>query len=126
MKLEQLAECLEKKADMVREKCREAEEVNQSYIEVCSEIEHSDAGTLNLSLCVQPDHDENNPDKLLGDALHKAATYRDMAEQLKAENRRLRFETGRKIDSVRQFWRNKILERRTRGGKMVMLAISGE
>ena len=99
-----------------------------SYIEVCSEIERSDAGTLNLSSCIQPDHDENKPDKLLGDALHKATTFRDMAEQRKAENRQLiiKFETNRKIDSVRQFWRNKILERRCRGGNMVMLAISGE
>ena len=57
------------------------------------------------------------------DALNKAMYYRDIAEQLKMENRKLHVEFSEKVETVRNFWRNNILEERSHGGKMVMSAI---
>ena len=42
--------------------------------------------------------------------------YRDMAEQLKAKNRRLRLEMHETVEAVRKFWRNCVLEEHTRTG----------
>ena len=60
-------------------------------------------------------------DKQYKTALHKAAMYRDIVEGLQAENR-LRSELSDKVETVGSFWRNRILEQRTRAEKMVMLA----
>ena len=57
------------------------------------------------------------------DALNKAAHYRDIAEQLKAQNRKLHVELSEKVETVWKFWRNKVLEERSHGGKMVMSAL---
>ena len=55
--------------------------------------------------------------------LQNMQMYSDMAKYYKAENRRLRVRASENIEAVRQFWRNNILEERTRAGKMVMLAL---
>ena len=57
------------------------------------------------------------------DALNQAAYYRDIAEQLKVENRKLHVESSEKIETVRKFWRTNVLEERSHGGKMVMSAL---
>ena len=49
--------------------------------------------------------------------------YRDMAEYYSAENRRLKVKASESIEAVRQFWRNNIIEERTRAGKMVMISL---
>lgn len=47
----------------------------------------------------------------------------DMAEYYKAENRRLKVKASESMEAIRQFWRNNILEERTRAGKMVMTSL---
>ena len=113
---------LEKKASMMRAQIIEEMEVNDDYIVLTSELERSDAGTLNLSSCqeVLPLHTCTHKEHKT--ALHKAAMYSDMAEGLQTENRKLRMEISEKVETVRNFWRNCILEQGTRAGKMVMLA----
>ena len=50
----------------------------------------------------------------------QAIHYRNLAEELKGQNRMLRVEMSEKIETVRNFWRNSILEESTRAGKMVV------
>ena len=83
-------------------------------------MESSDTGTLNLSACPLPQNMSNNSYVFL---LQKVRAYRDMAEQLRADNRKLQLETCEKVEAIRNFWRNNILEERTRAGKMLMTAL---
>ena len=126
---ERMALCLEKKVSEIRAQTIEEQEVNDSYITLTSELEKSEAGTLNLDICQETPVDTCACKCTLQEckehriALQRAAMYTDMAEGLKTENRKLRMEISEKIETVRNFWRNYILEQRTRAGKMVMLVI---
>ena len=51
-----------------------------------------------------------------------ALIYRNYAEQLKKEKRELNDTLNRKIEIVRDFWRNKLCEGDSRGGRMVRAA----
>ena len=53
----------------------------------------------------------------------KVLAYRDIAEHLKTENRRLRVKNCEKIEAVRRFWRNNVLEERTRAGSTCWLNV---
>lgn len=119
-KRENIACALEESARKVRTSCLEAEAINDEYISVATELESSDTGTLNLSACPLPQNVSNNSYVFL---LQKARAYRDMAEQLRADNRKLQLETCEKVEAIRNFWRNNILEERTRAGKMLMTAL---
>lgn len=94
-KREALASALEKTAVNIRSTSTEVEKINDMFLEVATEIERSEAGTINLSACLSSTSD---------DLARKAQTYRDMAEHLKAENRRLRVENSEKVEAVRRFW----------------------
>ena len=84
---------------------------------MCSDkLEESDAGTLNFSFC-QSSGKESSENVAL---LHDVSMYRDMAEY---ENRRLKVKASGSIEAVGQFWRNIVLEERTRAGKMVMTSL---
>ena len=87
---------------------------DEDYIDICTNLEDSDAGTLNLSSTCSTSSI---------DTRQKVAYYRDLAEELKRDNRRLHVEMSEKVETVRKFWRNSILEERTRAGIMIMLAI---
>ena len=52
-----------------------------------------------------------------------AQIYRNLAEQLKKEKRELNNTLNRKIETVRDFWRNHLCEGASRGGRMVRAAI---
>ena len=95
MSEENEAFCLEKKANEIRAQIIEEQEVNNSYIMLTSELVQSGAGTLNLDICQEAPIDmctckctlqEHKEHKI---ALQRAAMYRDMAEKLQTENRKL-------------------------------------
>lgn len=52
-----------------------------------------------------------------------ACQYRDLAESFQKTNRHLRKQMYDNIETVRNFWRNSVLEQRTRGGRMVMASL---
>ena len=112
-KIEALASAL---AVNIRSTSTEVEEINNSFIKVATEQERSEAGTLNLtspsSSCTSDSY-----------MAQKVLAYRDIAEHLKTEIRRLRVKNCEKIEAVRRFWRNNVLEERTRAGRMVMMSL---
>ena len=115
---EEHARSLEEKAHEIRSISNDQISTNVDYIDTCYHLEESDAGTLNLPSC-----HTCNCTTTPSNALRKAAYYRDMAEELKKDNRKLRVEMSERIETVRKFWRNSILEEGTRAGKMIMLAL---
>ena len=104
----------------MRTQSSDVESMNDKYIAVAAELDNSDAGTLNLSACPP---NESGTKRTLNALLQKSIIFRDKAEQLQAENRRLRAEMSEKVEAVRNFWRNSVLEERTRSGRMVMLSL---
>ena len=52
-------------------------------------------------------------------ALIEAKKYRDIAENLKKEKREIEEIYTNRVEVVRDFWRSKIIEGDSRGGKMV-------
>ena len=116
---EEYALTLEEKAKQIRLQCEDVRCTDDEYISLCTTLRDSDAGTLNLSSCQLT----SCIDTSTTDTLQKAVHYRDLAEELKRDNRKLRVEMSEKIEAVRKFWRNSILEEQTRAGKMVMIAL---
>lgn len=57
------------------------------------------------------------------EALEQVQHYRNLAEQLRSEKRDVVCSMNTKVEVVRDFWRNKILEGSTRAGKMVKKSI---
>ena len=51
------------------------------------------------------------------DALLEAKRYRDLAEKLKQEKRELDQTYAGRVEAVRDFWRTKIIEGDSRGGR---------
>ena len=118
---ELVAKSLEQKAEEIRSQSVATRNTNIRYLDVSKRMEKSDAGTLNLpSFCPLS---SNSPPSELKNAIQGATFYRDAAEDLKKENRKLRVEMSEKIEAVRRFWRNCILEEKSDAGKMVMHAI---
>lgn len=56
-------------------------------------------------------------------ALEDAIFYRNLAERLRKEKRQAVSNMNDKVELVRDFWRNTILEGSTRGGRMVKKAL---
>ena len=56
-------------------------------------------------------------------ALMEAKQYRDLAETLKKEKREIEHKLVSKIEIVRDFWRNKIVEGDSRGGKILRASL---
>lgn len=56
-------------------------------------------------------------------ALSLARQYRDLAEARQAEKRTLKNELERKIETVRDFWRNKVVEGGSRSGQILRAAL---
>ena len=56
-------------------------------------------------------------------ALFLARQYRNLAEQSQSDKRLLKSNMEEKIETVRDFWRNKIIEGDSRGGRMVRAAL---
>ena len=56
-------------------------------------------------------------------AMIEAKCYRDLAETLKKEKRELENELHTQTEIVRNFWRNKIFEGDSRGGKILRAAL---
>ena len=108
---EKNARALEHRAQLIRMESDAIKATNDDYSDICTTVEESAAGTLNLA-SYHPTCTASS-----SDALCNAVHYRDLAEELKAENRKLRVEMSDKIDTVRRFWRNSILEESTVQGK---------
>ena len=56
-------------------------------------------------------------------ALLQARQYRDMAEATRADKRALKHNLEGKIEIVRDFWRNKIVEGGSRSGRMLRASL---
>ena len=56
-------------------------------------------------------------------ALMEAKQYRDLSETLKKEKRDIEHKLVSKIEIVRDFWRNKIVEGDSRGGKILRASL---
>ena len=56
-------------------------------------------------------------------ALSLARVYRDMAETSQTQKRILKANLEKKVEIVRDFWRNKVVEGSTRSGKMLRAAL---
>ena len=56
-------------------------------------------------------------------AVRQTLCYRDLVEDLQSKNRMLHCTMNNRIDTVRNFWRNNILEGSTRGGLCVKKAL---
>ena len=113
-KREAMAAALEATAVNIRKASSDAEKINDHFLCVSDQLEESDTGTLNLPSC----HSLKS-----ATLLQSVSTYRDMAEYYRAENRRLKVKASESIEAVRKFWRNNILEERTRAGRMVMISL---
>ena len=57
-------------------------------------------------------------DKALNDAL----CYRNLAERLLVEKREMKVRMEKRVETVRDFWRNQILEGQSRSGRIVKAA----
>ena len=57
-------------------------------------------------------------------AIMEAKTYRDLAEKIKKEQREQDCNLLKQTEAVRDFWRNKVLEGDTRGGKILRASLS--
>ena len=77
---EEHACALEEKARQIRTKCNDIVSTDEDYIDICTNLEDSDAGTLNLSSTCSTSSI---------DTRQNVAYYRDLAEELKRDNRRL-------------------------------------
>ena len=123
------------------EKRRRKQTVNE-YKGINKELCQSSTGTLILPEVDIPESDNKAQGTLTGiqrmeaeqrirtaeadkvRALTQAQRYRDLAERYRSEQRDTKVNMSRTIETVRQFWRNKILESNTRAGRMVMMANS--
>ena len=129
-----------------RTDCKKCE-VNNAYIKLVkrslSEIENNCSSSLLLPAIVQPSEQitvhvqsgNNEVEKvaveeciknLVGerDAAMKTVRYlRNQVEDLQSRNRKIYCEMNDKIDTVRNFWRNRLVEGDTRSGMCVKLAI---
>ena len=56
-------------------------------------------------------------------ALLEAKKYRNLAEALKKEKRKLEQVYVKKVETVRDFWRNKVIEGDLRGGKILQASL---
>lgn len=56
-------------------------------------------------------------------ALLLARQYRDMVEQSQEEKRKLKTELEKKVEVVRNFWRNKVVEGGSRSGQILRAAL---
>ena len=106
---EEKALCLEKKAEQIRKECVELADTDSDYLDNCSDVEASAAGTFSFSTySTSCNCSESSKCRK---ALNQAMCYRDtIAEKLKTENRKLHVEFSEKVETVRNFWRNKVLE----------------
>ena len=57
-------------------------------------------------------------------AIMEAKSYRDLAEKIKKEKREQECNLLKQTEAVRDFWRNKVLEGDTRGGKILRASLS--
>ena len=57
-------------------------------------------------------------------ALILARQYRNIAEECQAEKRKIKHELEEKVELVRNFWRNKVVEGGSRSGKMLRAALN--
>ena len=56
-------------------------------------------------------------------ALHVAQIYRDLAETIQKEERKVKDDLERCVKSVRNFWRNQIMEGQSRAGQILRAAL---
>ena len=77
-------------------------------------VPNGDSKTLHntIRLCI------GDRDKALSDALH----YRNLAERLHVEKLEIKMRMNKRIETVRDFWRNQILEGQSRSGRIVKAA----
>ena len=97
---EEKALSLEKKAEQIRKECTELADTNSDYLDICSDVEASAAGIFSFSTysnsCNCP---ESSKCRI---PLNQDIYYRDIAEKLKTENRKLKlWETFGEI----KFWK---------------------
>lgn len=116
-------------------------DLEPKYMGIRTEMESSDAGALLLGSILLPDCSKEK-EQLTGfdrvsaeqsiillqeernEALRTAQYYRSVAEECKRKNRELQTNISRTVETVRDFWRNKIMEGQTRSGRIVLKAIS--
>ena len=120
-KREALTSALEETAIKIRTTSDDMETVNDNFVSVTTELEKDECGSLNLSACFSCSCSKSSS-KTVQTLQRRITLYRDMAEQLKAKNRRLHLEMHENVEAVRKFWRNSVLEERTRAGNIVMMA----
>ena len=114
-----MANSLEQKTEDITFRSVATWNTNIRYLDVSKRMEESDTGTLNLP-SFSP-LSSNSPSSELKNAIQGATFYRDAAEDLKKENRKLRVEMSEKIEAVRRFWRNCILEEKGHAGKWLCM-----
>ena len=56
-------------------------------------------------------------------ALELAQMYRDLAEKIQQDKRKIQDELETRVETVRDFWRNKIIEGESRGGQILRAAL---
>ena len=81
---ELLAQSLVVKANEIRCQSAYVQSTNNNYLAITTSLDESDAGPLNLSSCCPISSESASSELII--ACQKAAYYRDMAEDLKAEN----------------------------------------
>ena len=121
-KRQALASALEETAINICTTSDDTETVNDNFVSVATELEKDECGSLNLSACSSCSCSKSSS-KTVQTLQKRITLYRDMAEQLKAQNQRLHLEMHENVEAVRKFWRNSVLEERTRAGKIVMMAL---
>ena len=102
-KREALASALEETAIKIRTTNDDVETVNDNFVSVATELEKDECGSLNLSACSSCSCSKYSS-KTVQTLERRMTLYRDMAEQLKAKNRRLRSEMHENVEAVRKFW----------------------
>ena len=131
-----------KKNQQVLTRCEDMQKIEQSYHTIETDSMQDDTGILLLpsvssvpcqitipcdittavekpyvASCIEDIRTER--DKALRDTL----LYRNTAEQLRREKRVLHNKLTRKCETIRDFWRNNLVEGCTRGGRMVREAL---
>lgn len=127
-----------KAAETARHEC-EIENTATHYSEICEE-ERNDTSPLLLSPAIVPIAEPScsctntvvsaRCKELLEDARRErnnaimlARGYRDMAEQCQTEKRKLKYKLEEKVEVVRNFWRNSVLEGSSRSGLILRAAL---
>ena len=131
-----------KKKQQVLTRHEDVQKVEQSYRTIETDSMQDDTGVLllpsvssipcqvtipcNINTAVERTHVESCIEEIRSKcdkALKDTLLYRNMAEQLRREKRALHNKLTEKCETIRDFWRNNLVEGCSRGGRMVREAL---